>query len=65
MMSEQNLMSGAEKLSAPGPGPAKRTAPTDHSMLQFADPYSARCPECDSPTGAAAEARKLLGRWAE
>ena len=28
-------------------------------------PYSARCPDCDNPTGAAAEARKLLRSWAE
>jgi hypothetical protein len=54
-----------EKLSAPRPGPANGAAPADHGTVRYADPYSARCPDCDNPTGAAAEARKLLGRWAE
>jgi hypothetical protein len=52
-------------LSAPWPTPAESAAPADHGTLRNADPYSARCPDCDNPTGAAAEARKLLGRWAE
>ena len=52
-------------LSAPWPAPAEGVAPADHGTFRYADPYSARCPDCDNPTGAAAEARKLLGRWAE
>lgn len=54
-----------EKLSAPCPGIVKRAAAAGHSTFRYADPYSARCPDCDNPTGAAAEARRLLGRWAE
>jgi len=54
-----------ETLSAPRPAPAQGAAPADHGTFRYADPYSARCPDCDNPTGAAAEARKLLGRWAE
>ncbi len=54
-----------ETLSAPWPAPAEGVAPADHGTFRYADPYSARCPDCDNPTGAAAEARKLLGRWAE
>jgi hypothetical protein len=54
-----------EKLSAPCPGIVKRAAAADHGTFRYADPYSARCPDCDNPTGAAAEARRLLGRWAE
>ena len=52
-------------LSAPLPAPAEGAAAADHGTFRYADPYSARCPDCDNPTGAAAEARKLLGRWAE
>ncbi len=54
-----------ETLSAPWPGPVNGAAAADHGTFRYADPYSARCPDCDNPTGAAAEARKLLGRWAE
>ena len=54
-----------ETLSAPWPAPAEGAAAADHGTFRYADPYSARCPDCDNPTGAAAEARKLLGRWAE
>ena len=54
-----------ETLSAPWPAPAEGVAPADHGTFRYADPYSAQCPDCDNPTGAAAEARKLLGRWAE
>ena len=54
-----------ETLSAPWPAPAEGVAPADHGTFRYTDPYSARCPDCDNPTGAAAEARKLLGRWAE
>jgi hypothetical protein len=52
-----------ETLSAPWPGPAAGVAPADHGAFRYADPYSARCPDCDSPTGAVVGARKLLGRW--
>jgi hypothetical protein len=45
--------------------PAQGVAPADHGTFRYADPYSARCPDCGNPTGAAAEARKLLGSWAE
>ncbi len=55
----------SETLSAPRPAPAEGVAPADHGTVRYADPYSARCPDCDNPTGAAAEARKLLGSWAE
>jgi len=54
-----------QTLSAPRPAPAEGAAAAEHSTFRYADPYSARCPDCDNPTGAAAEARKLLGRWAE
>ena len=54
-----------ETLSAPWPAPAEGIAPAEHGTFRYADPYSARCPDCDNPAGAAAEARKLLGRWAE
>ena len=54
-----------QTLSAPRPAPAQGAAPADHGTFRYADPYSARCPDCDNPTGAAAEARKLLGSWAE
>jgi hypothetical protein len=54
-----------QTLSTPRPAPAEGAAPAEHSTFRYADPYSARCPDCDNPTGAAAEARKLLGRWAE
>ena len=54
-----------QTLSIPEPGPARGIAAGVHGTLSFADPYSARCPDCDSQTGAAAHARKLLGRWAE
>ena len=54
-----------ETLSAPWPAPAEGVAPADQRMFRYADPYSARCPGCDQPTGAAAEARQLLGSWAE
>ena len=54
-----------ETLSAPWPAPAEGAAAADHGTSRHADPYSARCPDCDNPTGAAAEARQLLGRWAE
>ena len=54
-----------EMLSAPRPAPAQGIAPADHGTARHADPYSARCPDCGNPTGAAAEARKLLGSWAE
>ncbi len=54
-----------QTLSAPWPAPAEGAAPAEHDTFRSADPYSARCPDCDNPTGAAAEARKLLGRWAE
>ena len=54
-----------QTLSAPWPAPAERAAPADHGTFGYADPYSARCPDCGNPTGPAAEARKLLGRWAE
>jgi hypothetical protein len=54
-----------ETLSAPRPAPAEGAAPADHGTFRYADPYSARCPDCGNPTGAAAEARKLLGSWAE
>ena len=50
-----------ETLSAPRPAPAEGVAPADHGTFRYADPYSARCPDCGNPTGAAAEARKLLG----
>ena len=53
-----------ETLSAPWPAPAQGAAPADHGTYRYADPYSARCPDCGNPTSAAAEARKLLGRWA-
>jgi len=52
-----------ETLNAPGP--AQGVVAADHGTVRYADPYSARCPHCDNPTGAAAEARKLLGSWAE
>ena len=54
-----------QTLSAPWPAPAEGAAPADHGTFRYADPYSARCPDCGNPAGAAAEARKLLGRWAE
>ena len=54
-----------QTLSAPRPAPAEGAAAAEHGTFRYADPYSARCPDCDNPTGAAAEARKLLGRWAE
>ena len=54
-----------ETLSAPWPAPAEGAAPADHGTVWYADPYSARCPDCGNPAGAAAEARKLLGSWAE
>ena len=54
-----------QTLSAPRPAPAQGAAPADHGTFRDADPYSARCPDCDNPTGAAAEVRKLLGSWAE
>ncbi len=54
-----------QTLSAPWPAPAEGVAPADHGTARYADPYSARCPGCDNPTGAAAEARKLLGSWAK
>jgi len=54
-----------QTLSAPWPAAAQGAARAGHGTLPYADPYSARCPHCDNPTGAAAEARKLLGRWAE
>jgi|SRR5271157_904399 len=54
-----------QTLSAPRPAPAKGAAAAGHGTFRHADPYSARCPDCDNPTGAAAEARKLLGSWAE
>ena len=54
-----------ETLSAPRPAPAEGVAPADHGTSRNADPYSARCPDCGNPAGAAAEARKLLGRWAQ
>ncbi len=52
-----------ETLSATGP--ARGAAPAGPETSRYADPYSARCPDCDNPAGAAAEARQLLGRWAE
>jgi hypothetical protein len=39
--------------------------PAGHGTARHADPYSARCPDCGNPAGAAAEARRLLGSWAE
>jgi hypothetical protein len=54
-----------QTLSTPRPGPVKDAAPADHDTFQDADPYSARCPDCDNPTGVAAKARTLVGRWAE
>ena len=54
-----------EALSAPWPAPGDGAAPADHGTFRYADPYSARCADCDNPTGAAAEARKLVGRFAE
>jgi hypothetical protein len=54
-----------QTLSAPRPAPAKRAAAAGHGAFRYADPYSARCPDCETPTGAAAQARKLLGSWAE
>ncbi len=54
-----------EKLTTPRRGPANGTAAAAPGTLQYADPYSARCPDCDNPAGPAAEARRLLGRWAE
>ena len=54
-----------QTLSAPWPAPAEGVAPADHGTFRHADRYSAGCPDCGNPTGAAAEARKLLGRWAE
>ena len=54
-----------QTLSAPWTAPAEGAAPAGHGTLRNADPYSARCPDCGDPTGAAAEARKLLGSWAE
>jgi hypothetical protein len=54
-----------ETLSIPGSGPLHGVGAADHGTFRYADPYTARCPDCDSQTGAAAEARKLLGRWAE
>jgi len=54
-----------QTLSAPRTAPAEGAAPADHGTARYADPYSARCPDCDNPAGAAAEARKLLGSWAE
>lgn len=53
-----------ETLSTTGPEPVIRAAPAGQDTLRY-DPYSARCPDCDDSTGAAAEARKLLGSWAE
>ena len=47
------------------PGPAEGAAQAGLDTARYADPYSARCPDCDNPTGAAAAARRLLGRWAE
>ena len=54
-----------QTMNAPRPAPAQGGAPADHGTFRNADPYSARCPDCGTPAGAAAEARKLLGRWAE
>ena len=54
-----------QTLSAPRPAPAEGAAPAGHGTVRYADPYSARCPDCDNPAGAAAQARKLLGSWAE
>jgi hypothetical protein len=53
----------SETLSTREPGTT--VPPADHDTSRHADPYSARCPDCDNPTGAAAEARRLLGRWAQ
>ena len=49
-----------QTLSAPRPAPAEGAAAAGHGTFRYADPYSARCPDCDNPAGAAAEARKLL-----
>ena len=54
-----------QTLSAPRPAAAEGAAAADHGTFRYADPYSARCPDCGSPAGPAAQARKLLGRWAE
>ena len=45
--------------------PAEGVAPAYHGTFRYADRDSAQCPDCGNPTGPAAEARKLLGRWAE
>jgi len=47
------------------PQPAATAAPADQDTFQDPDPHSTRCPDCGNATGAAAEARKLVGRWAE
>ena len=54
-----------QTLTAPRPAPAQGAAAAGHGTSRYADPYSARCPDCDTPAGAAAQARKLLGSWAE
>jgi hypothetical protein len=54
-----------QTLTIPGPGRVEGAAQAGLDTFRYADPYSARCPNCDNPTGAAAEARRLLGRWAE
>jgi hypothetical protein len=54
-----------QTLTIHAPGPAKGAAQAGLDTARYADPYSARCPDCDNPTGAAAAARRLLGRWAE
>jgi hypothetical protein len=52
-------------LSTARPGPVNGVPPADHDTFRYADPYTARCPDCDNETGAAAEARRLVGRWAQ
>src|SRR5271167_2704617 len=38
-----------ETLGAPWPAPAEGAAPADHGTFRYADPYSARCPDCGNP----------------
>src|ERR1019366_2103923 len=37
------------------PVPVNGVPPADHDTFRYADPYTARCPDCDNETGAAAE----------
>jgi len=54
-----------ETLSDHMVSPEAAAVPAGHATCGYTDPYSARCQDCDTQIGAAVEARRLLGRWAE